>query len=554
MSVSPLSVGLDYGTNSCRGIVVDTSNGALLATHVFNYPHGEKGILLDKKDHLCARQHPQDYADAFDTIMLELIAHLKKKKIALPRICGIGVDTTGSTPLPVDKNNTPLAYLPAFKNNLNAMAWLWKDHTSTHEALEITALGRKMRPAYLALCGTTYSSEWFWSKILRCAKIDPKVYAAAHSWVECCDWVTSYACGIINPHQIKRSICAAGHKALYHDSWGGYPDAEFLTMLSPQLSVLRKKLPQKAFASNECAGYLSDALRKKFGLHHTIPVAVGGFDAHCGAVGSGVGPGTIVKIIGTSTCDIGVSANTIGSLPGVCGVVPESVIPKMTGIEAGQSAVGDILNWFVEHVCKQDASYHATLTRAAQKLTPGQSGLMALDWNNGNRTVLVDAELTGLMIGQTLHTTQAELYRALIEATAFGAKKIIDRIKEHGIPVKKIIACGGISQKNALFMQIYADILGIPIEIAASEQTCALGSAIFGALVANVFTSAGNAQKSMVPKSVISYTPNKENTKTYAELYKIYTLLHDSFGTNQPKNSLFSCMKSLLSIKKKALT
>lgn len=548
------TIGLDYGSNSVRGIAVDASTGNELASFVFNYPSGEKGILLDKKNHHLARQNPADYIVGMEKVLGSLFAALKKKKFPLDGLAGIGIDTTGSTPIPVDKKARALGLDPRFKKNLNAQAWLWKDHTGVKEAAEITALAAKMRPAYIAKCGNTYSSEWFWSKILHCLSVDPKVFDAAESWVECCDYIPAVLCGVDDPKKIRRSICAAGHKALFHTSWGGLPEKEFLAALDPKLASLRDRLFDKAHASDMPAGEVSPFYLKKFGLgNRKIPVAVGAFDAHFGAVGSGVKEGTLVKIIGTSTCDITVGGSRTSDIPGVCGVVPGSVVPGLIGVEAGQSAVGDILNWFVEKVCREKDAYHGILTKEAAALKPGQSGLLALDWNNGNRTILVDAELTGLLVGQTLHSTRAEIYRALIEATAFGARRIIERMSEYGVRIEEVVNCGGISQKNPLFMQIYADVIGKPMVIAPSLQTCALGSAIFASVVGGIYEDAGEAQKKMLAAPKKIYRPIPKNRETYEKLYRLYLSLHDGFGVRGSAGDLTSVMKTLLEIKKSAV-
>jgi len=354
---------------------------------------------------------------------------------------------------------------------------------------------------------------------------------------------------------VKRGVCAAGHKAMYCEEWGGLPDVEFLGTLDPKLGALRPRLYGKAYASDEKAGALCPEWAQRLGLPEGIPVAVGAFDAHYGGVASGVAPGTLVKIIGTSTCDIAVAAKTGEPLtiPGVCGIVDGSVIPGMYGIEAGQSAVGDIFNWFVSHLCLGDASTHAELTAEAAKLKPGQSGLLALDWNNGNRTILVDARLTGLLLGQTLHTTRAGIYRALIEATAFGAHTIHSRMKEYGVPIDRIVTCGGIAEKNPLFMQIYADVTGTRLEVSRSAQTCALGAAIFGAVVAGKaaggYDTTQEAQAAMAGVKDVAYEPNPAAQKTYGELYKLYRRLHDSFGVAGTTDVLADVMKRLLDLK-----
>ena len=457
------------------------------------------------------------------------------------QIIGIGVDTTGSTPLPVDRHGHPLAFDRRFAKHPAAMAWLWKDHTGVAEAGEITALARKIRPQYLAKCGGTYSSEWFFSKILHCLRTSPEVFDAAYLWVECADWVPAMLTGTEAPDELTVGVCAAGHKAMYNDAWGGYPDAEFLAQLDPKLGELRSRLRPKAHTIDRAVGGLTLEWAARTGLPAGMPVAVGAFDAHLGGVGSGIAPGTLVKIIGTSTCDMMVVplGDKLADIPGLCGIVPGSILPGYYGLEAGQSAVGDIFNWFVNYIqpLGKKAGSHEALSAAAAKLAPGESGLLALDWNNGNRTVLVDQRLTGLLLGQTLYTTPAEIYRALIEATAFGALTIINRFEEYGVKVEQIVNCGGIAEKNPLVMQIYADVTGRPIKISRSAQTCALGAAIAGAVVAGKaaggYANYADAQKAMTGLKPRVFQPNPAAHAVYKELYSLYRKLHDAFGTQQ---------------------
>ena len=472
-------------------------------------------------------------------------------------IIGIGIDTTGSTPLPVDEQGGPLAFAPRFEGNLNAMAWLWKDHSAMTEAEQITELAQQHRPEYLRRCGGTYSSEWFFAKIWHCLNVAPEVFEAAYSWVEICDYIPALLTGTLQPDEIKRSVCAAGHKAMYSEEWGGLADAEFLSLLDARMGALRERLYERAYASDVVAGRLTEEWGEKLGLPAGIPVAVGGFDAHYGAVGAGVGEGTVVKIIGTSTCDITVAGAEEGppAIPGVCGVVKGSVLPGYYGIEAGQSAVGDIFNWWVTEICEGGSEQHKILTEQASELAPGESGLLALDWNNGNRTILVDARLSGLLMGQTLQTTRAEIYRALIEATAFGGLTILDRLEEYGVVAEQIINCGGIAEKNPILMQIYADVTGRRMELSRSEQTCALGAAIFGAVVAGEdkggYATTEQAQEAMTGTKDISYEPNAANHEVYQELYELYRRLHNSFGVTEHSDCLYDVMKRLLEIKQR---
>lgn len=551
------SIGLDYGTNSVRTLVVNTANGKEIATAVWGYEHGDAGVILARDPNL-ARQHPADYVKGAEVTIKKAIAEAKRsvRGFSPDQIVGIGVDTTGSTPLPVDRQGRPLAFQKKFANHPAAMAWLWKDHTGVAEAAEITEQARQLRPEYLAKCGGTYSSEWFFSKILHCLRTSPEVFDAAFTWVECADWIPAALTGTEAPDQLTVGICAAGHKAMYNDAWGGYPDAEFLAKLDPKLGDLRTRLRPKAESIDKAVGGLTAEWAKKTGLRAGIPVAVGAFDAHLGGVGSGIAAGTLVKIIGTSTCDMMVvpSKAKLADVPGLCGIVPGSILPGFYGLEAGQSAVGDIFNWFVNYIQPGGPKLgsHEALSVSAAKLAPGESGLLALDWNNGNRTILVDQRLTGLLLGQTLYTTPAEIYRALIEATAFGALTIINRFEEFGVKVEQIVNCGGIAEKNPLVMQIYADVTGRPMKVSRSAQTCALGAAIAGAVVGGVYPDYATAQKRMTGLKPRMYKPNPKHHATYQQLYTLYRELHDALGTREWQGNLSGIMKALLDIRAKA--
>jgi L-ribulokinase len=547
------TIGLDYGTNSVRALIVNIANGAEIAASVWTYAHGTQGVVLSRDPNL-ARQHPADYLTGAETTIKQALATAKKnvKGFTAAQVIGIGVDTTGSTPLPVDANGQPLVFQKKYANNPAALAWLWKDHTSVNEAAEITALAKKIRPQYLAKCGGTYSSEWFWSKLLHCLRTAPEVFNAAHAWVELSDFVPASLTGTEHPDKFIAGVCAAGHKAMWNAKWGGYPDAEFLAKLNPKLAQLRSRLTPRVHTIDRAVGGLTPAWAKKTGLTAGIPVAVGAFDCHLGAVGSGVTPGTLVKIIGTSTCDISIAANTskLADVPGLCGIVDGSVLPGYFGLEAGQSAVGDLFNWWVNYIQPHGENLsHRKLDEEALKLAPGESGLLALDWNNGNRTVLVDQRLTGLMVGQTLYSTPAEVYRALVEATAFGALTIINRFEEYGVKISQIVNCGGIAEKSPLTMQIYADVTGRPMKLSRSAQTCALGSAIAAAVVAGAHKDYAAAQKKMTGLKPIVYKPNAKAHATYRELYALYKELHDAFGTQDWNGNLYGVMKKLIEIR-----
>jgi L-ribulokinase len=547
------TIGLDYGTNSVRCLIVNVANGAEVGTAVWTYAHGTQGVILAHDPNL-ARQHPADYVAGAEITIKQALAAAKKsvKGFSADQVIGIGVDTTGSTPLPVDADGQPLVYQKKFAKNPAAMAWLWKDHTGVAEAAEITALAKKMRPQFLAKCGGTYSSEWFFSKVLHCLRTAPEVFNAAYSWIELSDFVPADLTGTLAPDKFIAGVCAAGHKAMYNAKWGGYPDEQFLGKLDPKLAALRSRLTPRVHTIDRAVGGLTEAWAKKTGLKAGIPVVVGAFDCHLGAVGAGVTPGTLVKIIGTSTCDISVRQNTakLADVPGVCGIVDGSVLPGYFGIEAGQSAVGDLFNWWVNYIQPHGEKLtHRKLDEEALKLQPGESGLLALDWNNGNRTILVDQRLTGLLVGQTLYSTPVEVYRALIEATAFGALTIINRMEEYGVKISQIVNCGGIAEKSAITMQIYADVTGRPMKISRSAQTCALGSAIAAAVIAGAHKDYATAQKKMTGLKPKIYKPNPKAHAIYKELYPLYRTLHDAFGTKDWNGNLFGVMKQLIDIR-----
>jgi L-ribulokinase len=554
------TIGADFGTNSVRAIVADCVDGRVLGVHVADYPSGERGVLLDPREPHLARQNPADYLAGFRaSVRGALDEAAAQPGFARDRVIAVGTDTTGSTPIPVDAASRPLALDPRWKANLAAQAWLWKDHTGAAEAEAITALAARHAPEYLAPIGGRYSSEWFWSKIWHCLKVAPDVFGAAASWVELADYVPAALAGVSSPAAIRRSVCAAGHKAMYSPAWGGLPAAAFLARLDARLAELRGRLYDQAYPADRPAGQLSAAWAEALGLRAGIPIAMGGFDAHYGAVGAGVTAGTLVKIIGTSTCDIAIAPGTekLPDIPGICGIVNGSVMPGCYGIEAGQSAVGDLLNWWGGLAGEGGAADHARLSADAARLRPGESGLLALDWNNGNRTILVDQRLTGLLLGQTLHTSRAEVYRALIEATAFGARAIVDRLTEYHVPIERVVCCGGIAEKNDLFMQIYADVLGAPMLIAGSPQTPALGAAIAAAVTAGAAAGGYDrfepAQQRMTSLKEKRFMPSAESHRVYGDLYALYRQLHDAFGGVSGAAADFGpVMKRLLAIRERA--
>ena len=537
------TIGVDYGTNSVRAIVVNCNNGQIISSSVFSYPHGENGIIVSDDPNV-SRQHPRDYIDGLENT---ISTALKDAAINNELVRGIGIDATASTPIPLSKDGNALAFDSRFNNRLSALAWLWKDHTSFKEAAEITDCAQKLRPEYLVACGGAYSSEWFWSKVLNCLRNDFEVFEAADSWMELQDWIPFQLTG-----NRTAGLCAAGHKGLYSNEWDGYPDDNFLSAIDKRLLKVKTKLPKKAKNVGQIAGNLTANWAKKLSLPEGIPVAVGTIDAHAGAIGAGIKPGVVVKILGTSTCDIAIisSKNKKPNIPGICGIAYESVLPNYYGIEAGQSAVGDIFNWFVNKIQPGEKLSHEELNTLASEISPGASGLMSLDWNNGNRSILIDSNLSGLTIGTTLSTTPAEIYRSLIESTAFGARIIIDRLRDYDVKIERIINCGGIAEKSPLLMQIYADVLNCEMEISSNPQSCALGVAIAAAVVGNVYENFNDAIECMTKLDDKKYFPNKKNKEIYDQLFLLYKQLHDAFGTNNREIKLNNVMKDLINIRK----
>ncbi|AOQ23643.1 Ribulokinase [Moorella thermoacetica] len=549
METGSLVIGVDFGTDSVRAVVVDAATGEEQASEVAYYRRWAAGMYCDPGKNQF-RQHPLDYLEGLEAAVKGAVAGLPPG--AAQRVAGIGIDTTGSTPGAVDADGRPLALREEFSENPNAMFILWKDHTAVQEAGEINHAARHWGGTdFTKYEGEVYSSEWFWAKILHILRHDPEVRAAAYSWVEHCDWIPALLTGTENPQLLKRSRCAAGHKAMWHEEWGGLPPEEFLVRIDPLLQGLRDRLYSKTYTADTRAGNLTPAWAERLNLPPGIAVAVGAFDAHMGAVGGGITPGALVKIMGTSTCDIMVAhKETIGDklIGGICGQVDGSVIPGLIGLEAGQSAYGDVYAWFKDLLswpletmlpetslvdretwAKLQKEIEGRLLRRlseeAARINAGETGLLALDWLNGRRTPYADQTLKGAITGLTLGSTAPKIFRALVEATAYGARAINDRFMEEGIAIKEVIALGGIARKNDFAMQVLADVLAMPIKVAASDQTCALGAAMFGAVAAGLYPTLEAAQEKMFCGYAKTYTPDPENAARYGELYRDYLTL-----------------------------
>ena len=536
------SLGLDFGTGSVRALLLDLASGDELGSAVVAYAHGEGGVITDARDPNLARQHPADYLDGATAAVRAAIAQAGAR-FDPQHLVGIGVDGTGSTPIPIDQHGEALGLA---ETDPAAMAWLWKDHTAQQEAADIVAAVANGKLPYLDPCGGVYSSEWYWSKLLRCARTAPQTAAKIHAWVELSDFVPAWLCGQRQPETLTRGICGAGHKGMFASAHGGWPAAGFLRTLHPRLGDWRETMQGEVLPAGTKLGSLDAAIAQRMGLPAGIAVSVGALDAHVGAIGSGVTEGDVVKVLGTSTCDMAVAkkGTVPESVPGIAGVVPDSIVPGMIGFEAGQSAVGDLFAWCARLLGRS----HEELDKAAAQLRPGQSGLVALDWHNGNRCVLMDPGLSGAVVGLSLHTTPGELYRAMLEATAFGAKVILQQMERAGVPVRRLLACGGIAQKSPLLMQILASVLDRQLVIAESDQACALGAALFGAVAGGHFESVTEAQRVLVKPPRVRYAPVPEDVAAYAALFARYVELHDTFGRGQPAD-LHAGMKSLLALR-----
>ncbi|MCW1734222.1 ribulokinase [Anaerorudis cellulosivorans] len=538
-------IGMDYGTDSARAILVNARTGEQLATSVKYYPRWAEGKYCNPAKNRY-RQHPLDYIEVLEASVKECLA-MSPADVA-ENVIGIAFDTTGSTPVFTDEEGTPLALLPEFAENPNAMFVLWKDHTAVKEAAEINALAKRWEIDYTAYCGGVYSSEWYWSKALHILREDEQVRGAAYSIVEHCEWMPALLTGVKRAKDIVRSRCACGHKAMWHAKWGGLPSEEFLTALDPLLSGFRDRLFTDTFTADVPVGHLTEEWAKRLGLTTDVVVAGGAFDCHMGAVGAGIEPYTMVRVIGTSTCDIMVASyEEMGDklIAGICGQVDGSVIPGMIGLEAGQSAFGDVYAWFkrvlefpLHRIVSQSTLLDEetkkkliretvnriipALTAEAEKLTDNGSTLVATDWMNGRRTPFANQELTGTITGLTLGSLAPQIFKALVEATAFGSKAIVEQMRKEGVRIDNIIAIGGIPLKSPFVMQTLCDVLNMPIKVCRTEQACALGAAMFAATAAGFYKRVEDAQAAMNPGFDREYAPDAANAEKYAGLYKQY--------------------------------
>ncbi|WP_416441966.1 ribulokinase [Phnomibacter sp. MR] len=538
-------IGVDYGSDSVRTIIVNAKTGEELAADVFYYPRWQKQRYCNMQANQF-RQHPLDYVEGLEATIKNCIAKVDASVAA--NIKALSVDTTGSTPVATDKHGTPLAMLPGFEENPNAMFVLWKDHTGVGEAAEINAHAEKFETNYLQFVGGIYSSEWFWAKLLHVLRADEAVRNNIYSFVEHCDWIPFLLTGGNDVQQMKRSVCAAGHKILWAKEWDGLPPNEFFATLDPVLDGITARLFKDTYASNEAAGIISKEWAQRLGLPETVVIGVGAYDAHMGAVGGQIEPYHLSKVMGTSTCDMMVApANEVAGklVKGICGQVPGSVIPGMIGLEAGQSAFGDAYAWFkrliswplqtllansnlLDEATKQQLIQETenaiipALSKAAEKIEVNIHSELAVDWFNGRRTPDANQLLTASVTGLDLGSDAVHLFRAVVESTCFGAKAIVERFQEQGIPVKGLIGLGGVARKSPFVMQMMADVMNMPIRIHRSEQTCALGAAMFAATAAGIYDKVEDAMQAMGQGFDAVYEPDAAKVALYQQRYEQY--------------------------------
>lgn len=543
-------IGLDYGTDSARALIVNASDGKILASSVKYYPRWMKGLYCNPKTNQW-RQHPKDYLEVLEATVREALGKCDPEVAG--NVVGIAFDTTGSTPVFTDENGTPLSMLPEFEENPNAMFVLWKDHTAVKEAAEINEKCKANDIDYSQYEGGIYSAEWFWAKAIHVLREDEAVAAKAYSIVEHCEWLPAVLTGVKSSKDIVRSRCAEGHKAMWHESWGGLPPEDFLVKLDPKLAGFRERLFEKTETAEKPVGRLCPEWAERLGLSTDVIVAGGAFDCHMGAVGAAVTPRTLVRVIGTSTCDIMVASyEEVGDklIKGICGQVDGSVIPGMVGLEAGQSSFGDVYAMFrrilefpvrnilpktlagtmaeediqnlIDGTCDRII---AELTVEAENIPVEESTMIATDWINGRRTPDANQLLQGTISGFTLGTTAPQVFRALVEATAFGTKAIVDRFVSEGCPIESVIGIGGIALKSPFVMQTMSDVLNMPIKVCNTDQACALGASMFAATAAGIYPSVEDAIAAMNSGFAKEYQPDAGRHEQYAALYKTYAKL-----------------------------
>ncbi len=548
MEKDQLVLGVDFGTDSVRTILADARTGAQLSSSVVAFPRWKQGLYCDPAQNQF-RQHPLDYIEALTESIQTCL--LKAAPGAAAFVKALSIDTTGSTPVAVDESGQPLALQDRFAADPDAMFILWKDHTATREAAEINAVAERFQPDYLQYVGGIYSSEWFWAKLLKTVRTNKSVRDACYSWVEHCDWMPFLLTGGTHVSQMKRSVCTAGHKALWAPDWNGLPPASFWQEMDPVVADISGRLYKQVYHAGESAGVISPEWAQKLGLPATVQIGIGAMDAHMAAVGGEIEPYYLCKVMGTSTCDMMVVPSTAEKVmvKGICGVVEGSIIPGMTGLEAGQSAFGDVYAWFKELLLwpfLQGAPSFFTeeqisaladqlipeLSRQAAELPLTETAPLSTDWFNGRRTPDVNPYVKGAITGLQLGSSAPQLFRSLVEATCFGARAIIERFQEENIPVKGLTGVGGIAKKSPFVMQLMADITGLPLKVNRAEQTGALGAAMFAATVAGIYPDVSTAMKSMGQGFERVYTPDKEKISLYSKRYEQYKALGSFIETS----------------------
>jgi len=537
MSGQSYCIGIDFGTDSVRTVIVNPANGLELASSMFKYPRWQDALYCHAALHQF-RQHPLDYIEG---LTFTITRALREAGDAVRlNIKSISIATTGSTPVAVDKTGTPLSLLPDFELDPDAMFLLWKDHSSIQETAEINAHAKKFDTDYLRYVGGIYSSEWYWAKALHILRKNKKVYKHCASFVEHCDWLPFLLTGRKDISQMKRSVCTAGHKALWAEDWGGFPPDNFFSSLDPLLKGFAASLPSKTFTADQSAGIISEEWAGRLGLPRTVIIGIGAMDAHMGAVGGQIGPYILSKVMGTSTCDMLVapSADMEGKyVQGICGSVNGSIIPGMRGLEAGQSAFGDVFAWF-RNLLSWPLQFMnegteagreelrdvilPELSRKAQLLDVDEESTISLDWFNGRRTPDANALLKATISGLDLSTDAPAVFRSLVEATCFGAKAIVNRFIEQGVPVKGLIGIGGVAKKSDFIMQMMADTLNLPIKVNKAEQTSALGAAMFAATVAGIHLSVEDAMEVMGQGFEKPYFPHPGKNRLFEKRFLKY--------------------------------
>ena len=547
--------GVDFGTDSVRSLLVNALNGEEIATSVFYYPRWKNQLFCHPGLNQF-RQHPLDYLEGLTYTIKACLQGLSEEIIQ--NIKGISIDTTGSTPVAVDESGTPLSLLPEFADNPNAMFILWKDHTSIEEAEAINNYNRQSNIDYLQYVGGIYSSEWFWAKLLHILKTDEKIRSNIASFVEHCDWIPFVLTGGKSLKDLKRGICAAGHKALWSESFDGYPPNDYFAAIDPLLDGFTEKLHQNIYSTDSIAGKIAPEWSEKLGLPLDVTIGIGAFDAHVGAVGGQIEPFYLSKVMGTSTCDMMVvSAKDLNNkcVKGICGQVKGSILPGLYGLEAGQSAFGDVYAWFKNLLLKptiqiieesamlsedqkkelihsMDSNLLGILSQQADELPIEITSTLAVDWLNGRRTPDAEQRLEGAISHLNLGTEAPHVFRALVEATCFGSKAIVERFIQEGIAVKGIIGLGGVAKKSPFIMQMLADILNMPVKVHKSEQTCALGAAMFAATAAGIYSQVEQAMQAMGAGFDKTYYPNQEKVDLYQRRYQKYLSLGNYLEKN----------------------